>query len=185
MKLVIGLVGRIGSGKTAVSRHLQDNYEGREHRFSQILMDILDRLYLPHERRYLQDLGKSLREGLGRDVIVNAFKKDMEKDQSELLIVDGIRYENEVEMLKEFENSFLVFITAPSEVRYGRCVARGEKGEAKITYEKFLENEKADKENRIETIGKGANYIIDNSGTRDELSKNVDEMIGKLKRKIE
>lgn len=183
MKLVIGLVGRIGSGKTAVSKHLQDNYGGKEHRFSRILMDILDRLYLPHERTHLQKLGKILRAELGQDVIVNAFKKDLEKDKSDLLIVDGIRYENEVEMLKGLENGFLVFIKAPPEVRYERCVTRGEKGEANITYEQFLENDKAETEKRIEMIGQNADYIIDNSGTPDELFEKVDGMMEVLKRK--
>ncbi len=183
MKLVIGLTGMIGSGKTAVSRHIQDNYGGKEHRFSRILMDILDRLYLPHERTYLQKLGKSLRADLGPDVIANAFKKDIEKDRSSILLVDGIRYENEVEMLKGFENSFLVFVTAPPEVRYERCVTRGEKGEGKITYEQFLENEKAETEKQIETVGQKADYVIENSGPLDELSKKVDEMMEVLKRK--
>ncbi len=185
MKLVIGLVGKNGSGKTTVSKRIQDNYGGKEHRFSQILMDILDRLYLPHERTHLQNLGKSLRAELGPDVIVNAFKKDLEKDQSDVLIVDGIRYENEVALLKSFENSCLIFVTAPLEIRYERCVTRGEKGEEKMTYEKFLENEEAETEKRIEMIGKGADYVIDNSGTLDELCKKVDGIMGELKQKSE
>lgn len=180
MPLVIGLVGRIGSGKTTVSEYLQDNHGAKEHRFSQILMDILDRLYLPHERAYLQNLGRSLRAELGEDVIVNAFKRDMEKDTSEILIVDGIRYENEVNLLKE-KDGILIFVTASSDVRYDRAVKRGEKGEAKITYEQFLESEKAETEKHIGTIKENADYIIDNSGALDELYKKVDEIIEALK----
>ena len=180
MQLVIGLVGHIGSGKTAVSEYLQEKYGAKEHRFSQILMDILDRLNLPHERAHLQNLGKSLRAELGPDVIVNAFKHDLEKDASEMLIVDGIRYENEVEMLKE-KGGQLIFVTASPEVRYKRAVARGEKGEAMITYEQFLESEKAETEKHIEMIKDSADYIIDNSGTLDELYKKVDGIIEALK----
>ena len=180
MSQVLGLVGRIGSGKTTVSEYLQENYGVREHRFSQILMDILDRLNLPHERANLQNLGKSLRAGLGEDVIVNAFKRDMEKDTSEILIVDGIRYENEVELLKE-KNGVLLFVTATPEVRYERAVKRGEKGEATITFEQFLESERAETEKHIEAIKESADYIIDNSGTTDELYKKVDEIIEALK----
>lgn len=180
MSNVLGLVGRIGSGKTAVSEYLQDNYGAKEHRFSQILMDILDRLYLPHERKHLQNLGKSLRAELGEDVIVNAFKRDLEKDTSEILIVDGIRYENEVELLKE-KNGVLLFVTATPEVRYERAVKRGEKGEATITFEQFLENELAETEKHIEVIKSDADYIIDNSGTLEELYKKVDEIIEALK----
>lgn len=176
MQLVIGLVGHIGSGKTSVSKYLQDNYGAKEYRFSQILMDILDRLYLPHERAHLQNLGKSLRAELGKDVIVNAFRHDLEKDQSEMLIVDGIRYENEVEMLKE-KGGQLIFVTASPEVRYERAVARGEKGEAEITFEQFLESEKAETEKHIEMIEDSADYIIDNSGTLDELHEKVDRIM--------
>lgn len=176
MKLVLGLVGRIGSGKTAVSEYLQENYGAREHRFSQILMDILDRLNLPHERAHLQNLGKSLRAELGPDVIVNTFKHDLEKDQSDVLIVDGIRYENEVNMLKE-KNGVLIFVTASPEVRYERAVARGEKGETRMTYEQFLESEKAETEKHIEMIKESADYVIDNSGTLDELYEKVDRIM--------
>ncbi len=59
-------------------------------------------------------------------------------------------------------------------------MARREKGEGKITYEKFLENEEAETEKRIEMIGKGADYVIDNSGTLDELFEKVDEIMGGL-----
>jgi dephospho-CoA kinase len=184
MKLVIGLVGHIGSGKTAVSEYLQENYGAKEHRFSQILMDILDRLYLPHERAHLQNLGKSLRAELGEDVIVNAFKRDLEKDTSEMLIVDGIRYENEVNMLKE-KNGILLFVTASPQTRYERAVARGEKGEAKITYEQFLESERAETEKHIEMIKDGADYIIDSSGTLDELYRKVDGIIEAARQELE
>jgi dephospho-CoA kinase len=180
MKLVIGLVGRIGSGKTAVSEYLQEKYGAREHRFSQILMDILDRLYLPHERANLQNLGKNLRAELGENVIVNAFRQDLERDTSEILIVDGIRYENEVELLKE-KNGVLLFVTASPEARYERAVKRGEKGEATITFEQFLESEKAETEKHIEAIKDSADYNIDNSGTLKELYKKVDEIIKALK----
>lgn len=180
MSRVLGLIGRIGSGKTAVSEYLQENYGAKEHRFSQILMDILDRLYLPHERANLQKLGKSLRAELGTDVIVNAFKQDLEKDTSEILIVDGIRYENEVELLKE-KKGILIFVTASPEARYERAVKRGEKGEAKITFEQFLESEKAETEKHIEAIKSSADYTIDNSGTLDELYKKVDGIIEALK----
>ncbi|MFQ6137212.1 MAG: AAA family ATPase, partial [Candidatus Hydrothermarchaeales archaeon] len=141
MKLVVGLVGRIGSGKGVVSEHLHEKYGASQHRFSQVLMDLLDRLYLPHDREYLQDLGACIRNTLGMEVIVDAFKRDLESDDSDIIVVDGIRYENEVEMLRSFENNLLIFIDAPPKLRYERCRDRGEKGEAGITFEEFLEAE--------------------------------------------
>jgi dephospho-CoA kinase len=177
MKLVIGLVGGIGSGKTSVSEYLSSRYGASQHRFSQILMDILDRLYLPHRREYLQKLGASLRAELGMDVIVNAFKKDLEKDPSDLIVIDGIRYENEVEMLRSFENNLLIFITAPVRDRYERIVVRGEKDEAAITFAEFLESEMRETERYIDVIGKKADYVIENTGTLEELYAKVDAIM--------
>jgi dephospho-CoA kinase len=181
MKLVIGLVGRIGSGKSAVSEHLRSKYGASQHRFSQILEDLLDRLYLPHKREYLQRLGASLRAELGMDTIVNAFRKDLEKDPSDIIVVDGIRYENEVEMLRGFKNNVLIFIDAPARDRYERCVVRGEKEEAELSFAEFLEIEMRETERRIDVIGKKSDYIIENTGTLEELFQKVDEIIEKLK----
>jgi len=179
MKLVIGLAGGIGSGKSIVSEHLQKKYNAVEHRFSKIFEDILDRLYLPHSRKYLQKLGKSLRKELGNDVIVNALKKDIEAGKAEIVVVDGIRYENEVEMLRSFKNNVFIFITAPPELRYGRCVARAERGEAEITYKQFLKNEAAETEKWIAKIEKKADYVIENTGTVEELLERVDNIMEK------
>lgn len=182
MKLVIGLSGSIGSGKTTVSEHLQNNYGASKRGYSQILMDILDRLYLPHEREYLQKIGASLRDSLCEDVIVNAFQKDLEKDSSEIIVIDGIRYMNEVDMLRRFENNILLFIDAPVEMRYERCRRRGEKGEDRISFEEFLMAENRETERQIPEIKKVAEYVIENTGTLEELLKRVDEILeGRLR----
>ncbi|MEE8167712.1 MAG: AAA family ATPase [Candidatus Hydrothermarchaeales archaeon] len=173
MRLYVGLAGKIGSGKTVVSEHLQKAYGATEHRFSEILEDILDRLYLPHERGYLQRLGGSIRKELGHDVIVNAMKKDLETEKADVVVIDGIRYENEVEMLRDFKG-ILIFVSAPSELRYQRSVKRGTRGEATITFEQFLVNEKAATERGLDIVERKADYVLDNTGTLEELIQNVD-----------
>jgi dephospho-CoA kinase len=178
VKHVIGLIGKIGSGKTTVGKYLKDRYGASEHRFSTILSDILDRLYLPQRREYLQALGAALRANLGEDVIVNAFEKDLGEDPSEVLVVDGIRYENEVEMLKGIENSVLIYVDAPAEIRYERAVERGERGEAGISFEEFLKNDSAETEKRIESLKPLADCIIDNSGSLEELIEKLDVIMG-------
>jgi len=177
MKFVIGLTGNIGSGKTIVSEHIHNNYGASKRGYSQILMDILDRLYLPHEREYLQKIGASLRDSLGEDVIVNAFQKDLEKDRSEIIVIDGIRYMNEVDMLRRFENNILLFIDAPVEMRYERCRKRGKKGEDRMSFEEFMKADKRETERQIPKIKKVADYIIENTGTLEELLKRVDEIL--------
>jgi dephospho-CoA kinase len=177
MKHVIGLVGRIGSGKTVVSEYLQKEYNGKEYRFSQILEDVLKRLRLPVDRTNLQKLGACLRRDFGEDVILNVMKKDINASRSSLLIIDGIRYDNEAEMLQSQERNVLIFITASPDVRYARCVERGGRGEENLTYKEFLKNERAETEKRISNLSEISDYIIDNNGTKEDLINQVNRIM--------
>ena len=177
MKYVIGLIGRIGSGKTAVSKHIQEKYNGTEYRFSQILEDILKRLYLPANRTNLQKLGACLRSDFDADVISNVMKKDLMASKSKLLIVDGIRYDNEVKMIRSIKENILIFITAPPDVRYTRCVERGKRGEENLTYKEFLKNERAETERRINNFSDISDYIIDNNSTKEDLTNQIDRIM--------
>ncbi len=177
MKIVIGLIGRMGSGKGFVADYLCENHNASKHTISSILVDILKRLHIPVKREYLQKLGASLRSELGSEVIVTALKGDIEKDNSDIILIDGIRYANEVEMLRTFKNNLLLSIDAKPEVRYKRCVLRGEKGENKITLGDFLANENRETEKYIGEVMKDADYAVNNDGTRDELIKKIEEML--------
>lgn len=179
MKQVIGLTGNIGAGKTAVSDHLHKKYGADQLRFSQILMDVLERLYLPKDRNNLQTLGEVVRKTFGSDVVVNAFKKDLEKSRSQVVVVDGIRYMDEVDMLRSFDNSFLLFMDAPARTRYERAVKRGEKGESKISFDEFLKMEQRGTEKNLPEIKKAADYVIENDGSMDALLKKIDSIVEK------
>jgi len=177
MKLVVGLIGPIGSGKGSIGDYLCENHNASRHTISSILADVLKRLHLSVTRERLQKLGASLRTELGHDVIVNALRGDVEEDESNIIIIDGIRYANEVDMLRTFENNLLLGIDAKPEVRYGRCVIRGEKGEGKITFDEFLANESRETEKNIRDVMKKTNYLKKNNGTREELIKRLEEIL--------
>lgn len=177
MKLVIGLIGRMGSGKTAASDFLSKEYRADKRKYSTILADLLKRLHLPVDRKNLQKMGEIIRKVFGKDVIVHAFEEDLKKSDSDTLVIDGIRYPNEVKMLRRFDKNILLFVHAPAELRYKRIKRRGEKGESQMTYEEFLEAESAETERHIEEIRPNADYIIDNSGTVEELYENLKKIM--------
>ena len=146
-------------------------------RFSQILMDVLSRLHVPASRDNLQKLGHALRTSVGESVVVDAFRKDLEAEDSEIIVVDGVRYPNEVALVRSFPESILLFLDAPQKVRYERCVKRGEKGEASISFSEFAESEKKATERHLDEIKKLADYVVENEGSISELQKRIGEIL--------
>jgi len=179
MALVIGLSGKIGSGKGTVAEHICEKYGAEQFLFSKILADILDRVYLPKTRKNLQKLGKVLRSEFGKGVIVEAFEKDISGSKTEIKIVDGIRYANEVLMLRKNENNILIYVTAPLETRYERCLKRSEKGEDMVTFEEFRRADVRATESELGQIKNRADYVVDNLGSIQDLKEKIDEIMSK------
>ncbi len=177
MILVIGLSGRIGSGKGTVAEYLKKKYKAQQFVYSDILGDVLKRLHIEVTRENLQKLGKSLRAELGSDVLVNAMKGDLEDAKSEMRLIDGLRYSNEVDMLHTFPHNTLIFVDAPLEIRYERAKKRAEKGEEVMSLDEFKEREKATTEKEIEKVRKSADYVIENTESIEDLHKRIDELM--------
>jgi len=177
MKLVIGLSGRIGGGKGTIGEYLTSEYGAEGRRFSDILSDLLVRLHIPVERAALQNMGATLREQFGDDVLVQTLKKDLEAAKTKIVMVDGVRYPNEVEMLRGFEKSILFFVDAPPKIRFERVRKRAEKGEDKIDYEEFLRSEQRETERHLDEVKAMADYRLDNSGSFEDLYKQIDKAL--------
>ena len=177
MKLVIGLSGRIGSGKGTIGDYLADKYGAEGRRFSDILIDLLVRLHIPVERGALQKMGATLRSIFGDDVLIHAMKKDLEEAEADIVMVDGVRYPNEVEMLRAFEKSILFFVDAPPKTRFERVRKRGEKGEEKIDFQEFLRSEQRETERHLDEVRAMADYKLDNSGSFEDLYKQIDKAL--------
>lgn len=177
MTLVVGLVGGIASGKGVVSRYLQDEYGAHAYTFSDILKDVLVRLHLRVDRGNLQTLGKEIRRDFGADTLVNAMREDIARDEADIVVVDGIRFQNEVDMIKCFSDRLLLAIDAPLEVRYQRACKRGTRGEASLSLEEFKALHEAETERHIEDAAQRADHTLQNTGSKDELTQKVKELI--------
>src|SRR3989338_9548768 len=100
-KIVFGLIGPLASGKGTVAQYLRERHNAGSARFSSILRDILDRVYLPQTRENLQALSSSLRGQFGDDLLALAVAKDVERDEHDIVAVDGVRREPDIKHLKE------------------------------------------------------------------------------------
>jgi dephospho-CoA kinase len=180
-RIVIGIVGRKGSGKGTLANLLQEKYGARVFRFSSILSDILERLDIEKTHNNLIQLSIILRDKFGEDTLKRAMVADILKSDAPLVVIDGIRRGGDIENLDKLGSLRIINITVPVETRYERMTKRGEKvGENSLTFEEFKTINMAPTEVTIADVESRAWKTIDNSGTMEELEKRVEEIVKEL-----
>lgn len=174
---IIGLVGEKGSGKDTFAKYLQEISDKTvaHIRFSDLLKQTLKLWDLPQTRANLQKLAQVL-EDFGTGTVAHGLEKQIRETDAEIIILDGIRWKPDVELLQKFPEHLLVYITADPKLRFERLKSRGEKdGEAEMSFEQFLKEEKAPNELLIPDIGSEADYKIENNSSLDVLKKSVQD----------
>lgn len=180
-RLVIGLVGRKGSGKGTVAKLIKEKYGGSIYRFSDVLRDSLDVLAIEKSRENLILFSEIIRHQFGEDVIKRALLKRIGDDPSSLILLDGIRRLDELEGLEELGKFVLLHVDAASEIRYRRLSQRGENaGETTRTFESFMHLENASTEISMAAVEAKAQTVIDNSGDQNDLKQRIEQMMDSL-----
>ena len=184
MKIIFGLVGELAAGKGTFAKYIQEKYSCNIYKFSTMLRDVLDRLYVEKTRENLQELSTFVRAQYGQDTLSKVIAKDVEKDAGEIVIVDGIRRPTDITYLKEIPGFHLIYITAESKLRYERLVKRNENpGDDQKTYEQFLKDEQSEADKLIGELGKDAEFTLVNNGSTEELFSQIENIVTQLKYK--
>lgn len=179
-KIIIGLVGTLASGKGEVKRRLVENYQAEDCRFSTILRDVLNRLSVPVKRENLQNLSTALRQLFGEDVLAKAIAHDAASLKSDIVVIDGIRRLSDIGHLLPLPNFILISVDADPQIRFRRLVDRNENvGDDKKTFEQFLEDQKTEADRTIPEVMKVAKERINNSGSLEDLDRQVDGVVKK------
>lgn len=177
-KLVLGLVGEMGSGKGSVAKYLVENHGAGTHKLSQIFRDILDRIYIEQTRENISELSLILRKAFGEDVLAKSIFHDVQNDPHEIVVLDGVRRMEDMVFLKTLPEFKLVYIEASLEVCYERIVKRGENnGDSTKTFDEFKLDHEADADARIVGMKNSADIVIENNGSYEELHEKIDEII--------
>ena len=181
-KIIIGFVGQAGSGKGTAANVLRLKHGAAVFAFSDILHDILNRIYLPPSRENLQALSLCLRQTFGQDALSNAMERQVDESRAELVVVDGIRRMDDIADLRKNPSFHLIAMDAKPEARFERIKNRNEKpGEAEMTWEGFLTMSQREAETMIADVAKQAERTLNNDGDVAGLEKQLEELISTLK----
>ncbi len=181
-KIIIGLVGEMGSGKSTVATYIQEKYKASRYAFSGFLRTILEQLQILPTRVNLIDLFLILAQRFGEDVLAKPMKEVVNKDANEIVVVEGIRRPADISLLTELPGFYLVGITSAEKNRYERITHRSEKTDDQTkTYEEFLQDEQRPTEQLISSMVASAHFSVDNDGILDDTKKQIDNIIKKIK----
>lgn len=177
-KLILGIAGEMVSGKGTIAKHVIAEHEGSAHRFSTILRDILDRVYLEHSRENLQRLSEIMRKNFGEDIFAKSIFHDVSEDMHSVVVVDGIRRMPDIAYLKTLPEFKLLYIEANIEKRYERIKKRDENSDDQAkTFEQFKADHEGEAELQIKDLKNYADFVVDNNGTYNELYGQIDKII--------
>lgn len=181
-KIILGFVGLIASGKGTACQHLKQNYGADTFRFSTILRDVADRLYLKQNRQNLQDISLILRQKFGEDLLSKVIANDAKGSQAKIIGIDGIRRLSDIKYLKKLPNFHLIYIETDQKIRYTRIVSRGENtDDTTKTFKQFQKDEQQEAEQQMKEMAAMAEFTVNNNGTLKDLYRQLEEIINKIK----
>jgi dephospho-CoA kinase len=181
-KIILGFVGQLASGKGTATEYLKKQHNANTYRFSSMLRDIADRLYLEQNRNNLQKISRVIRENFSEDILSKVIAQDAAQDTNDLVVIDGIRRPADIEHLSKIPGFILVHIFADIEKRFDRITSRGENtDDNQKTFEQFQQDHKNEAELLIGDIATQAIEEIDNNGTTDDLHTTLDALMKKYK----
>lgn len=180
-RMILAFIGEKLGGKDAVTKYLIENHNAVQVKYSEVLDEILEILDIERSRKNETALAMGLRDLFGKDVLVPALKNKISKLSSPLIIMNGVRFQEELEAIKDLEVKS-IYITAPQEIRYQRYLKRVEKtDDGTKSFEDFQkEDQNSPTEVNIPGLGSKADHFIDNTGSLEELYSKVDKLLQEL-----
>ena len=172
---VIGIVGPIRAGKTTTASYLVERYGYSLASNSDVLRHILSGMEITPTRKNLSMLGNSIFEVFGNDIIA---KYRLDRLHLGRIVVDGIRYKDELKYYSKNSNFKLLGIEASADVRFERTLRGSEEfKDVRISRNQFDLLAFSRSELNVPELLSMADVRIVNSGDIRQLQHDVDGLL--------
>jgi len=187
-RVILVVTGFIGAGKSEASGYIKSLGIPMFRTGDVIRKEVLNR-GLELNTRNSEMIARKFREERGMDVASRRVGEKIKKLGDSLVCVEGPRDMHEIEFLATLGRVVIIIVKAPIETRFERTGRRkGRHLEPKTrdarTFEEFKWRDSKERERGLDEVvstGKYTKHIIDNTGTKDELRKKIDDIISSLR----
>lgn len=181
--MIIGITGSFGSGKGAVVGYLTQKLHFKHYSASGFITEEIVRRGMPVNRDSMIVVSNNMRKTHGPASIIDSLYQQASAIGGDA-VIESLRTVAEVEKIKELGGT-VIGVDADSKLRYERAVKRGSEKDD-VTYEKFLEQERAesnpDDPTKQDIFGalRDSDFLLTNNGTLDELVEQIDRVLAAL-----
>lgn len=193
MKIYIGIVGQIASGKEVFAEYLIKKYGFCTFSLSTVLhQELQKRGVTSFTRKTLQDIGDELRRVYGDAVLAKRAIEILNNDnlpagrQGRSVVITGIRNPAEVMYLKKIPRFTLVAVRAKRKVRFQRVLWRGKPWDPK-TWRDFYKTDRRDygigQEKSGQQVGKCvklADHMLTNNSDTGRFYRKIEKLVEKI-----
>jgi len=173
--VIIGLVGPVRSGKTTAAKYLQEAYGYVYASNSDILFRILNKFDMVPSRENMGRLGDAIFSELGNEAIA---RYRVASSGGENVVIDGIRYKEEVRFYRDNSDFTLMAIISEDENRYDRVLGEGKGGkDGFLCREEFKALAEARSEVDVPDIIRGADVVIENNHNLKNFYNKIDHVL--------
>jgi dephospho-CoA kinase len=187
--MILIVVGLPGSGKSTIAEMLRgEKFDVIE--YGDIWRELLKKAKIPlNDPKATREFTARLREKHGKDIYSKYAVKKIKKSMKHIVLM-GLRSTYELDYIKKkVDKVDIIAVRSPFETRFNRLKRRAKPEDPKTiddfkwleTREKrgFLPDKKEEKHGVL-VIMKQADYVIDNSGTKEELKLKLDRVLSKI-----
>lgn len=140
--MIIGLSGTFASGKDTLAQHLVQKYNFLHVSTGDMVRAVAESEYGNTERPTLVKTANELREKRGPGVLAELALERYEEHKSDYtgIIISGVRSLGEVNIIQA-KAGIILFVDAPTEIRYERIKNRHRANEELLSLEEFVKSE--------------------------------------------
>jgi len=181
---VIGLVGPVRAGKTTACNYLRSNYNATVFRNSEILEEIIQLLSIEKNRANLSKIGLTLFDAFGRDVLARHWTKKFHiiSGDAKLIVIDGLRFPEEITYYRENCHFKLLAVVAPEELRHYRSKnASDSYKDGLLDKRTFISQSTSATETCVASLVNDSDAVINNSKTLEEFWLELEKFASTLK----